>query len=112
MTSKSLNMEEDKIKRSVSDTINSISGIKRAEPNPFLFGKVMNEIKERQNARRKVSVNYVWKLAAVFMILAILNIFTLVNYTSSDTVQDTSTTSSDISTFIDEYGLNNTTYIY
>jgi hypothetical protein len=105
-------MEEEKIKRSVSDIINSISGINRAEPNPFLFGKVMNEIKDRQTARRKVSSVYVWKLAAVFIILAVLNIFTLVNYTNSDTSQDTSATSSDISTFIDEYGLNNTTYIY
>ena len=105
-------MEEEKIKRSVSDTINSISGIKRAEPNPFLFGKVMNEIKERQTARRKISANYVWKLAAVFIVMALLNIFTLVNYTNSDSNQDTLTTSNDISTFIDEYGLNNTTYIY
>ncbi|MGA2668482.1 MAG: hypothetical protein ABSF32_06140 [Ignavibacteria bacterium] len=105
-------MEEEKIKRSVSDTLNSISGIKRAEPNPFLFGRIMEEIKERQSTPKKFTTGYVWKLALVFIVMAMLNIFTLINYTSSDTGQDTSATSSDISTFIDEYGLNNTTYIY
>lgn len=105
-------MEEEKIKRSVSDTLNSISGIKRAEPNPFLFGRIMEEIKERQSTPKKFTTGYVWKLALVFIVMAMLNIFTLINYTGTDSGQETVTTQQDINSFINEYSLNNTTYSY
>ena len=112
-TSKQVEMQKEQINKLIEYTFESIKGIEQAECNPFIYTKV----KERISTIKKggtvfgLSFGYVWKLAITFIILAMLNIFSLMNYTKKESVQYT-TTKQDINSFIDEYSINNSTYYY
>lgn len=106
-------MQKEQINNLIKDTLDSINGIKRAESNPFLYSKVKENIAliGKKKHFHNPSKGYIWKLALMFLILAVMNVFSLINYSKKESTQYT-TTKQDINSFIIEYSLNNSTYNY
>jgi hypothetical protein len=106
-------MQKEDINKLIKNTIESFNGIKPAECHPFIYTKVREKISslKKEGIVFGLSMGYVWKLALTFIILAVLNIFSLVNYTNKESEQYI-TSKQDINSFIDEYSINNSTYNY
>lgn len=62
-------MEPEKTKW-INAILNSLDGLQRAEPSPFLFAKIQNRLAARPDY---VPMRTVWLAAASFALLAVLN---------------------------------------
>jgi hypothetical protein len=107
-------MEKVEINNLVSKSLGSIAGIKPAKPDEFLFGRVMTGISEKEKmlSQKKFYSGYVWKLAVAFVIIAMLNIFSLIDYSGIVSSGETASSGQDIESFMSEYHLNNSIYYY
>ena len=54
----------------IDEVITSLNGLQRAEPQPFLWTRVMSRVREQ----KPVATSYMWLAAASFAILIVLNI--------------------------------------
>ena len=54
----------------IDEVMNSLNGLNRAEPQPFLWTRVMS----RAQKQKPVATSYMWLAAAGFAILIVLNI--------------------------------------
>ena len=55
----------------IEEVMNSLDGIQKAEPNPFLYSKILNKISEKANEYTPMKI--VWLAAASFALLLLLN---------------------------------------
>lgn len=78
-------MNKNEINKKVEDTLNSIDNIEKAEPNPFLFERIMNSLDNRteEKAAYKENKSYTGKYAIGFAVLLAMNIFSFFTYQSS-----------------------------
>ncbi|MFN6944935.1 MAG: hypothetical protein ACK4ND_08290 [Cytophagaceae bacterium] len=67
----------------IDKTMNSLEGIERAEPSPFLFRKIMNAVEERKTAYRPVHTRAIWQTAVAFIVLLLLNFYGIFGATFS-----------------------------
>ncbi|GAB2598700.1 hypothetical protein [Spirosoma areae] len=63
---------EPKQEKWVNDILNSIDGVQRAEPNPFLFAKIRNRL-TTEPMPVYVSVRVIWGTVLSFALLLLLN---------------------------------------
>ncbi len=104
-------MDNNKIKISVEETLNSLEGLKRAEANPYLYTRITERIADiERNRTRKFSLEYGWKVLISFTIIVVINAFTLLMYIARGSSE--ATTKQDITSFVEEYSIVNTTYNY
>lgn len=61
----------------LEDTLNSLRGIKRAEASPFLYGRIMERMKEQLPAPAYYSGKIVIQFALAMLLIASLNIFSV-----------------------------------
>lgn len=83
----------------IEKTLNSLSGIQRAEANPYLYGKVMARLQDKPKAA-PAFFNLRWQLATLVALVA-LNAFTLLTY------KNTQSETSSEGTFAKEYFSSN-----
>lgn len=57
----------------INNVLNSVNGIERAEPNPFLYTKIRSRLASQPLGAVYVSTRAVWLAAASFVLLALLN---------------------------------------
>lgn len=97
------NMEKkQRIQEEVEKTLNSLEGIKRAEPKPFFYTRL--QAKMEQKLRPKASPSWSVRPVYVFATLAIvlmLNVVTIVTFTKSNQQPQQNETES----FAKAYGL-------
>ncbi len=74
-------MNKNEINKKVNDTLNSIDNIEKAEPNPFMFERIMNALNEKVVYKEEKS--YIGKYAVGFAVLLLLNIFSFFTYENS-----------------------------
>lgn len=60
------------------DVINSVHGIERAEPGPFLFGKIMHRITAQQFTYPYYSSKTLMRFATAIMLLAGINAVSII----------------------------------
>ena len=96
-----MNTQEDKIE----ETLNSLSGMKRAEANPFLYDKVMHRMAQAGTQPSRPFFSLQWQLAGLFLLLA-LNAYTFFSYRTS------ASSEAPIQTFATEYFARNNNYNY
>lgn len=70
-------MEDKDTNKLIEETLNSLSGIEKADASPFLYEKIM-ERRMHNNSRITVLWSFRWQLAALSLLL-ILNTFILLN---------------------------------
>jgi hypothetical protein len=75
-------MENYKHDKRIEQTLNSLEGIQRAEANPFLLTRVLEKMKSA--TVEWVKPVWVWRVAASFVIILMMNIV-IGWYTSSGT---------------------------
>lgn len=100
-------MDNKEINILVDRTMNSIEGIERAGTDQFDMDNIKKRISRRKGINERAG--YMWKLAAVFVVLICVNVFSIMNYLRT-TSEDTRTAA--IKTLADEYLLTYTTYNY
>lgn len=61
----------------INETLNSTDGIKRAEPNPFLFPKIINRIKKGEVSSAFIPRKKAILVFTSILILAVLNMGTI-----------------------------------
>jgi len=61
-------------KKWIKDTLNSIDGIKCAEPNPFLFPKILNRLKNGERPAAFIPRKKAILIYTSIIILAVLNL--------------------------------------
>lgn len=67
----------------IDELISSLENIKRSEPNDLLYYKILNRLDQKE-AYEPERGSYIGKIAAAFIVIAALNVFTILNYVSSD----------------------------
>lgn len=72
----------------VNDILNSLDGVQRAEPSPFLFAKIRNRL-SKTPAPIYVSERVAWLTAASFALLFLLN-YQVINPLAWPTAHQTS----------------------
>jgi len=77
----------------INDTLNSIDGMNRAEPNPFLFPKILNKIKIDDKAASFIPRKRAILIFTSIIILAVLNLGTILYKNSQTTYIFTTETS-------------------
>jgi len=107
-------MENTELNKLIDETLRSLDGMKPAEPNPFLFSKIRQRINDssKSGSVKKISLKPAWGLAIVFIILFIINVVTIINYSNNTTQQTTISSTTNINSFIEDYSLSNSTYNY
>lgn len=92
-------------KDKMEETLNSLSGMTRAEANPFLYDNVMHRMREPGKQKSRPLFSLKWHLAGLFLLLA-LNTYTFFSYKTS------SGSEAPIQTFATEYFGKNDNYNY
>ena len=91
-----MNMENEKW---TEEVMNSLDGIKKAEPGPFLYNKILHKINEGISEYTPMKI--VWLAAASFAILIILN------WTAAQKNKNSTNQESPIEQLADQYQLLN-----
>ena len=89
------------IQEEVQKTMGSIERIERIEGNPFLFTRVMEQIKSGNMSTS--SKNWTWQ-AALMTLLIVLNVFTSIHYLNT---KQTEQRTAFIQTLVEDYDLGN-----
>jgi hypothetical protein len=84
-------MEKKNIKQEIEKTLNSLEGMQRAEMHGFLFEKIKARLRE-ETGLKATGFSFSWKLAAAFVIIISINIFTCWKYNHSGKVSKNSYT--------------------
>lgn len=76
--------KKQRIQEEVEKTLNSLEGIKRAEPRPFFYTRLQAKMEQklRPKARPNWSVRPVYVFATLAIVL-MLNVVTIVTFTKS-----------------------------
>jgi len=77
----------------INETLESINGIKKAEPNPFLFSKILSRIKSGDKTTAFIPVRKIAFGLASMVLLAFINIAVLFYPTSSQQTIESGNTS-------------------
>jgi hypothetical protein len=59
------------------DIIRQLNSIRQVEPSEFLFAKVRRRIEEKEQDRFEIAPSFVWRMAAVFVVLVLVNMYVL-----------------------------------
>jgi hypothetical protein len=54
-----------------------LESVKQVEPSEFLFAKIRYKIEERKKNKFSITPQFAWRMAAVFVVLVLINIFVL-----------------------------------
>ena len=71
--------------KKVDEVLNSLDDVQRAEASPFLYSKIRNRM---EAPREFLPQQLVWRLAAALIIVAVLNLFTIVHFQSKEPRND------------------------
>ncbi|MEZ4888238.1 MAG: hypothetical protein R3E32_26145 [Chitinophagales bacterium] len=98
-----MSKEKEKWKDAV---LNSLEGIKRAEPNAVLFEKITQRIERNGSPSQIVPMNRVKMAAAAAILLLALNVFSITNYFKTNkSIQTENTIYQDVPSLISNYNL-------
>jgi hypothetical protein len=61
----------------MNEVLGSLDGVERAEADPFLFEKISNRLSIQKQEKQIASRNPVWKMALAFLLILLLNLFTI-----------------------------------
>jgi hypothetical protein len=64
----------------ISKTLSSLDGAGRAELNPLVREKILEQAMGLRREKRTLTMQTVWKIAAVALVLISLNLFTMVRF--------------------------------
>lgn len=95
------------IHQQVEDTLSSIEGMKRAEPDPFFATRALSRLEKQQPEVISPVRRPVWLVATLCLFLA-ANIFLLTHETKKTTGDVQSGETSSLQGFAKEYGLTTT----
>ncbi len=97
---------KEKIKKLVEETLDVSKNIQAVEPNPFLLSKIMNQIEQGDEGKRRIQPIYVPMLrAAAIALLLAANTFILFNNQKSNG-QEVQISSNTIDLIMEDYNLN------
>ncbi len=82
-------MENKNIQSEVEKTLNSLSGLQKAEANAFLYEKVMSGLQKSEARVIPIAPRIIWQAAACFAALIVVNVFV---WTKSADTNETSQT--------------------
>src|SRR5688572_26280728 len=54
-----------------------LESVKQVEPSEFLFAKIRYKIEARKKDKYSITPQFAWRMAAVFVVLVLVNIFVL-----------------------------------
>lgn len=71
-------MNENEVERLTEDTLNSINGIRKTDPDDLLFQKIINSMhaQHHNNIKKNKSLKYI----LAFAVLILINIFSFFSY--------------------------------
>jgi hypothetical protein len=92
--------QNDKIQEEVEMTLGSTEKIRKAEPNPFLFDKIMYRMETESQPNHAITIRFKYVLA--ILILVALNVLTVIHFNSEKSDIETQ---SRISNFDEEYSV-------
>ena len=72
--------QNDKIQEEVEMTLSSTEKIREAEPNPFLFDRIMYRMETESQPNNAITIRFKYVLA--ILILVALNILTVIHFNS------------------------------
>ncbi len=99
-------MEENKnIQNEVEKTLNALKDATVPEANPFLYTRLMNEIKNREGGNEKSKLNISPAYSLMMALLIVLNIFSVIYYVGTDNTE-TDYRTEYITELADEYSIN------
>ncbi|MCX6245294.1 MAG: hypothetical protein NTU98_11385 [Bacteroidetes bacterium] len=75
----------------ISETLESLDGMRRAGSDPETYEKVMQRIRMSGTRRVYLQASFVWKIAAGLILLIGLNVFSLVYYSRLSKASETQT---------------------
>ena len=70
-------MEKKDIENEIEKTLNSLSGLQKAEADAFLYEKVMSRLAGPEAKVVSIAPRIIWQAAACFAALIVLNVFVL-----------------------------------
>lgn len=98
-------MKNEHIQSRADKALQSFDGMQRAEANPFLYTRVMQQI-ENKRILPAAQNKWVPALACALLIFMSVNIYTFMHFQKTDV--DTSTSKRGIEAFANEYGISET----
>lgn len=66
-----------KTKQDQDELFQRLESVKKVEPSEFLFAKIRYKIAERKKDNNVLTPQFAWRMAAVFVVLLLVNIFVL-----------------------------------
>lgn len=85
------------------EIIRRLKMVEQVEPSIFLFAKIRHKIEERRKGERNAfSPRFAWRMAAVFVILALVNVFVLF-ISPEEIAQETSSVAEELGLVSDNY---------
>ncbi|HVD98711.1 MAG TPA: hypothetical protein VNB90_10955 [Cytophagaceae bacterium] len=69
-------MKRNKIEQDQEELIR-LRSVEQVEPSPFLYARILHKIQERKKQGSFITPQFAWRLAAVFVVLVLVNVFVL-----------------------------------
>lgn len=66
-----------KTEQDQDEILRRLESVQQVEPSEFLFAKIRHKIEERKKEKYAITPQFAWRMAAVFVVLILINVFVL-----------------------------------
>jgi hypothetical protein len=87
----------------IEKTLASADDVHRAEPNPFLYEKILSRMQSNPQAEHVISKKLLWKISIGFCLLLLVNIVSIKKFNSSQASETIYSASSTEYSFTNNY---------
>ena len=113
--------KKDLIEQESDKTLGALDGIGKAELNPYLYSKILNEINRPSSAERKFNFGIALTVLLICVFINVATLFSVQSYVKSSPANVSAVSSvhtadslrnAEIKSFASEYSSTNTFYFY
>ncbi len=93
---------EQNTEQNQDDVLKRLAAVKPVDPSPFLWAKIYHRIEARKKANEFITPRLMWRMAAVFVLLLMVNVFVLI-VNPEDATQETALVAEELGLISDNY---------